>query len=202
MSISIDIDPVPPSGHAAALRPAISWSAIWSGAAVAVAASVLLTLAGMGLGFAVSYSPLGSRESLTGFTPAVGAGAIVIQVLSSALGGYLAGRLRTIWHAVHDDEAHFRDMAHGLVTWAVATVTILILAAAVLGPYAESLSLQATVTPPAPPTPQDAQRAANIAAQSALFMAVGMLLSAFVAAVAGRIGGMRNEQMHLAGSRG
>jgi hypothetical protein len=201
MSISIDIDPGVPSGHAAALKPAISWGAVWAGGAVAVAASVLLTLAGMGLGFAVAYSPLGSRAALAGFTPEVGAGAIVIQVLSSALGGYLAGRLRTVWHAVHDDEAHFRDMAHGLVTWAVATVTILILAAAVLGPYAESLSLQAAVTPPAP-TPQDAQRAANIAAQSSLFMAVGMLLSAFVAAVAGRIGGMRNEQMHLAGSRG
>lgn len=200
MSISIDIDPVA-SGPHAALKPAMSWGAIWAGAIVAVAVSVLLTLAGTGLGFAVSYSPLSSRAALTGFTPAIGAGAILIQVLSSALGGYLAGRLRTIWTAVHDDEAHFRDMAHGLVTWAMATVIILVLAAAVLGPYAESLSLQAAVTPPAP-TPQEAQRAANIAAQSALFMAIGLLLGAFVATVAGRIGGLRNEQMHLAGTRG
>ena len=197
MSISIDIDPVASPGHPGALRPAVSWGAVWAGAAVAVAASVLLTLAGMGLGFAVSYSPLGSRTSLGGFTPEIGAGAILIQVLSSALGGYLAGRLRTIWHGVHDDESHFRDMAHGLVTWAVATVAILILAAAVLGPYAEALSFQVAVTPPAP-TPEEAQRAANVAAQSSLFMAIGMLLSAFVATVAGRIGGLRNEQMHLA----
>lgn len=201
MSISIDLDPSASAGHPGALKPAISWGAVWAGAVVAVAASVLLTLAGTGLGFAVSYSPLGSRASLSGFTPEVGAGAIVIQVLSSALGGYLAGRLRTIWHVVHDDEAHFRDMAHGLVVWAVATVTLLVLASAVLAPYAESLSLQTAVTPPAP-TPQEAQRAANIAAQSALFMAIGMLLSAFVAAVAGRVGGMRNEQMHLTAQRG
>jgi hypothetical protein len=201
MSISIDIDPVASSGQPGALKPAISWGAIWAGAAVAVAASVLLTLAGTGLGFAISYSPLGSRTSLGGFTPEVGAGAILIQVLSSALGGYLAGRLRTIWHSVHDDEAHFRDMAHGLVAWAVATVAILILAAAILGPYAESLSLAVAVTPPAP-TPEEAQRAASIAAQSSLFMAIGMLLGAFVAAVAGRIGGLRNEHMHVAGSRG
>ena len=172
-----------------------------AGAIVAVAISVLLTLAGAGLGFAVPYSPLGSRASLSGFTREVGAGAIVIQVLSSALGGYLAGRLRTVWHRVHDDEAHFRDMAHGLVVWAVATVTVLVLASAVLGPYADSLSLQLATAPPAP-TPEEAQRAANIAAQSALFMAIGMLLSAFVAAVAGRIGGMRNEHMHLTAQRG
>ncbi len=200
MSISIDIDPPASAGRHEALGPAISWGAIWAGAVVAVAASVVLTLAAAGLGFAVSYSPLGSRGSLSGFTPEVGAGAILIQVLASGLGGYLAGRLRAIWHKVHDDEAHFRDMAHGLVAWAVATVTILVLASAVLGPYAESLSFQAAAQPEAP-TPEELQRAANIAAQSALFMAIGMLLSAFVAAVTGRIGGMRNEHMHLTAHR-
>jgi hypothetical protein len=201
MSISIDIEPSAATGRQGALGPAISWGAVWAGAFVAVAASVLLTLAGAGLGFAVSYSPLGSRESLGGFTPEIGAGAIVIQVLSAALGGYLAGRLRTIWHGVHDDESHFRDMAHGLVVWAVATVTILVLASALLGPYTDSLALPPAAAPLAP-TPEEAQRAANIAAQSALFMAIGMLLSAFVAAVAGRVGGMRNEQMHLTAQRG
>ncbi len=200
MSISIDIDPPASAGRREALASPISWGAIWAGAAVAVAASVVLTLAAAGLGFAVSYSPLGSRGSLSGFTPEVGAGAIVIQVLASALGGYLAGRLRTIWHSVHDDEAHFRDMAHGLVAWAVATVAILVLASAVLGPYAESLSFQVAAQPETP-TPEQLQRAANLAAQSALFMAIGMLLSAFVAAVTGRIGGMRNEHMHLTAHR-
>ena len=198
MSISIDIDPGASPGHQGGLKPTISWGAIWAGAVVAIAASVLLTIAAAGLGFAVAYSPLSSRSSLSGFTPEVGAGAIVIQVLSGALGGYLAGRLRTVWHAVHDDEAHFRDMAHGLIAWAVATVTLVVLAAALLGPYAESLSLQAAAAPPVP-TPEEARRAADIAAQSSLFMAVGMLLSAFVAVVAARIGGMRNEHMHTLG---
>ena len=44
--------------------------------------------------------------------------------------------------------------------------------------------------------PVDAQRAANIAAQSSFFIAIGMLLSAFVAAVAARIGGHQAEGMH------
>lgn len=193
---TVIISPTQSSG----LKPAVSWGAVWSGAMVAVAVSILLTLAGSGLGYAFSYSVLGSRDYLAGFTPTVGAGAIVIQVLASAFGGYLAGRLRTVWHSVHDDEAHFRDTAHGLIAWALATVVMVVLGAAVLGPYAEALtqtaSAQAAAGALPPPTPAEAKRAADIASQSALFMAVGMLLGAFVAAVAARIGGVRNEHMH------
>jgi hypothetical protein len=175
----------------------VSWGAICAGAAVAVASSIVLTLAAAGLGYTVSYSAVASRGFLSAFTPTVGAGAMVVQVLWGAFGGYIAGRLRTIWHGVHDDEAHFRDMAHGLVAWALATVILVVLGAAVLGPYADALAAQAAA-PPSPPTPEEAKRAADIAAQAALFLAIGMLLSAFVAAVAGRIGGQRNEDMHLA----
>jgi hypothetical protein len=45
--------------------------------------------------------------------------------------------------------------------------------------------------------PVDVTRAAKISAQASLFMGVGMLLSAFIAAVAGRIGGLRAEEMHV-----
>ena len=178
-----------------ALKPAVSWSAVWSGATVAVAVSIVLTLAGAGLGYALSFSAVATRGSLAGFDPTVGAGAIVVQVLASALGGYLAGRLRAVWHAVHDDEAHFRDMAHGLIAWALATLIMVVLGAVILGPHADALAGVAANETPL--TPDQAQRAANVAAQSSLFMAIGLLLSAFVAAVAGRIGGLRNEHMHL-----
>ena len=193
---TVIISPTTSSG----LKPAVSWGAVWSGAIVAVAVSILLTLAGSGLGYTMSYSVLGSHDYLTNFTPTVGAGVIVIQVLASAFGGYLAGRLRTIWHSVHDDEAHFRDMANGLIAWALATMIMLVLGAVVLGPYADALTQTAAAQAAAgnlpPPPPEEAKRTADIAAQSALFMAVGLLLSAFVAAVAGRIGGLRNEHMH------
>ncbi len=182
-------------GAAAPLKEPVSWPAIWAGAVVAVAVTIVLTLAGAGLGFSLSYSAVATRGSLTGFTPAVGAGAMVVQVLAGGIGGYLAGRLRVLWHGVHDDEAHFRDTAHGLIAWALATLIVVVLGTVVLAPYADALSAQAAAAQ-VPPTPEDAQRAADIAAQSSLFMAVGLLLSAFVAAVAGRIGGMRNEHMH------
>lgn len=182
-------------------RSAVSWGAICAGAAVAVATSIVLTMAAAGLGFSLSYSSVATRGFLAAFTPTVGAGAMIVQALSGALGGYVAGRLRTIWHGVHDDEAHFRDMAHGLTAWAVATVVMVLIGASVLGPYADSLMAQSTL-PQNPPTPEETKRAAAIAAQAALFLAIGMLLSAFVAAVAGRIGGQRNEDMHLRMLRG
>ena len=182
-------------------RSAVSWGAICAGAAVSVAASFVLTQAAAGLGYSLSYSAVATRGFLSAFTPTVGAGAMIVQVLCGAIGGYVAGRLRTIWHGVHDDEAHFRDMAHGLTAWAVATTITVLIGAAVLGPYADALAAQ-FAAPATPPTPEDARRAADIAAQAALFLAVGMLLSAFVAAVAGRIGGQRNEDMHVRMPRG
>lgn len=43
-------------------------------------------------------------------------------MLSSSIGGYLAGRLRSRWIGVHGDEVYFRDTAHGFIAWAFASV--------------------------------------------------------------------------------
>lgn len=52
-----------------------------------------------------------------------------MQLAASGIGGYMAGRLRVKWSAIHTDEVHFRDTAHGLLAWAVATlVTVALLA--------------------------------------------------------------------------
>ncbi len=45
---------------------------------------------------------------------------IVCEVVASALGGYLTGRLRTKWALLHNDEVFFRDTANGFLAWAVA----------------------------------------------------------------------------------
>ncbi|KAF7958268.1 hypothetical protein AWV80_36905 [Cupriavidus sp. UYMU48A] len=56
------------------------------------------------------------------------------QIFASGLGGYLAGRLRKRWVAVHGDETHFRDTAHGFLSWASATlVTAIFVSAAASG---------------------------------------------------------------------
>jgi hypothetical protein len=107
-----------------AVKSTASWSAIFAGAFVAIAASLVLFALGSGLGFA-SISPWeGQGVSVTTFAVTTAIWLIVMQWLSSALGGYVAGRLRSRWLDTHPHEVFFRDTAHGFVTWAVATVVV------------------------------------------------------------------------------
>jgi hypothetical protein len=55
------------------------------------------------------------------------------QLVASGMGGYLAGRLRTKWVAVHTDEVYFRDTAHGFLAWAVASLATAALLTSVIG---------------------------------------------------------------------
>jgi hypothetical protein len=122
-SATIGVGPLPP-------KSAASWPAIIAGAFVAAAASLLLISLGSGIGFA-SISPWPNRGiSVTTFATTTAIWLIVTQWISSGLGGYMAGRLRTRWIGTHAHEVFFRDTAHGLVTWAVATVLIAAVAAA------------------------------------------------------------------------
>jgi hypothetical protein len=101
---------------------AVSWAAILAGAAVAVAASLVLFALATGLDLA-SLSP--TRGAGAGGQIAIAAiGLIVTQWVSAGLGGYVTGRLRTRWVGTHTHEVFFRDTAHGLITWCVATIVI------------------------------------------------------------------------------
>jgi hypothetical protein len=101
---------------------AVSWPAIIAGAFVMASASLILLALGSGLGLAIA-SPWPNRgASVTTFSIVTALGLIVVQWLSSGLGGYLTGRLRTKWARVHTHEVFFRDTANGFLTWAVATV--------------------------------------------------------------------------------
>ena len=119
---------------------AVSWGAIFAGAAVAAAATLILLSLGTGLGLAAisPWAQRGVRASTFGVSSIVWV--IVTQLCASALGGYLAGRLRTRWAAVHSDEVYFRDTAHGLLSWAVAT---LVTAAILLGAASSAVSAAA-----------------------------------------------------------
>jgi len=111
--------------------PAVSWGAIFAGAAAAAALSLILLVLGTGLGLA-SVSPWSSRviEATTFGTSAI-VWVSFVGLVASAVGGYLAGRLRTKWVGMHTDEVYFRDTAHGFLAWSVATlVTAAFLASA------------------------------------------------------------------------
>lgn len=132
----------------------VSWAAVSAGAVAACAVTLLLIAFGTGLGLSVVSPWSGSGLSATTFKIGTGLYFIVMAMMSSAIGGYLAGRLRTKWVGVHDDEVYFRDTAHGFLAWAFASV----LGAAVLAtPATSMLSGVATGA---------SQGAANSAAQS------------------------------------
>lgn len=107
---------------------AVSWSAIIAGAVSAAALTVVLMFLGSGLGLTM-VSPWGNQGAgVTTFAVSAAIWMIVIQWLSSALGGYMTGRLRTKWVGVHTDETFFRDTAHGLLAWALATLIVVCMA--------------------------------------------------------------------------
>jgi len=113
----------------------VSWPAIVAGAVVACALTLVLLAFGTGLGLTVVSPWAGSGVSATTFKIGTGLYLIVIAMIASSVGGYLAGRLRSGWRSVHGDEVYFRDTAHGFVAWALASV----LGAAVLASPASSL---------------------------------------------------------------
>src|SRR6202011_5844472 len=91
---------------------------------VAASATLILIALGSGIGFA-SVSPWTNQGvSVTTFAISSAIWLILTQWISAGLGGYIAGRLRTRWVSVHTHEVFFRDTAHGLITWAVATVLV------------------------------------------------------------------------------
>jgi hypothetical protein len=115
---------------------AVSWGAVIAGGVGAAAFSLILLTLGSGLGLASisPWAPAGESAARFGF--AAVAWICVTQILTSGLGGYLAGRLRIRWTALHVDETYFRDTAHGFLSWAVATlVTAALLTSAISGIY-------------------------------------------------------------------
>ena len=183
-------DPAPyPDGAPAIASAAVAWSAIFAGAVAAIALTLVLVMIGsaFGLGAVSPWPGVGARPA----SFAIGAGLwlIVTQWLSSLMGGYLAGRLRTRWHGLHTDEVFFRDTAHGFITWALATVVMALVA------------VVAVALTPAPASPDVAasretlEAARKTAAAFAGFGGIALVIGAFVAAAAGALGG-RLRDLH------
>src|ERR1035438_7945348 len=125
----------------------VSWAAVIGGALVTAALSLILLALGAGLGLSsVSFwSNVGMSSSTIG-TAAI-LWLILMQIMSSSMGGYLAGRLRTKWANIHTDEVYFRDTAHGFLAWAVALViTAAFLASAATSMMGVAAQLSATAS--------------------------------------------------------
>ena len=110
------------SGRNEAHSSGVTWSAVVAGAFAAAALSLTLLALGTGIGLSAVSPWVNAGAS----APAIGWTAIswlvLMQLIASSAGGYLAGRLRTKWVNVHTHEVYFRDTAHGFLAWAVGLV--------------------------------------------------------------------------------
>lgn len=169
---------------------ALSWSAVAGGTVAAIALTLtLLTLgSAFGLGSVSPWPGVGARP--TTFTIGAGLWLVVTQWLSAAMGGYLAGRLRVRWHGLHTDEVMFRDTAHGLLTWATATVIM-----AMVTVVAATLASLAPAPDHVAVSTEAVDTARRVATTFAAFTGLSLVIGAFIGSVCGAIGG-RLRDMH------
>jgi hypothetical protein len=120
--------------------PGVSWPAIFAGTVCSLALTLVLLTLGAGLGLS-SVSPWeGAGVSATTFKISAGLYLVAMAMISSAIGGFIAGRLRNRSGAIHTDEIYFRDTAHGFITWAFATALAAALAASPVMSVASSVA--------------------------------------------------------------
>lgn len=113
--------------------PAVSWGAILAGALSAAALSFVLLAVGAAFGLSVTSPWDFTGRDAGEAAAAVGIGTaiflIAVHAITSGVGGYLAGRLRSKLIGLRGDETYFRDTAHGLVVWAVSALTTILMIA-------------------------------------------------------------------------
>jgi hypothetical protein len=170
---------------------AVEWASIFRGALAAFGVTVILLTLGPGLGLSTASPWSFSNPAPTTFGTAAAIWLVVTQWLSSAFGGYLTGRLRTKWVGIRTDEVLFRDTAHGLLAWALAT---LLMAALVTVGSAATAGVAAAAATQTPPSPEAAEQARKIAVAFSFTTSLSLLIGAFVASAAGALGGFHRDE--------
>jgi hypothetical protein len=98
----------------------VDWSCALGGATMAAATTSLLLAFGSGLGLSLLSPWPADRINGTLFGIIMIAWTVFVPLLSFALGGYFAGRMRRPWQSLVTDEVAFRDGAHGALVWAAS----------------------------------------------------------------------------------
>ena len=98
----------------------ISWGAVFAGAAIALVMQLILNMIGLGVGLSTVDIAEGDTPSTGSLSIGAGIWWVISGIIAAALGGYIAGRLSG--KASESTTAY-----HGLIAWAVATLTIIYL---------------------------------------------------------------------------
>ena len=98
----------------------VDWACALGGAILAAAISSTLFAFGSGLGLSMLSPWPSERMNGTLFGIVMIIWAVFVPLLSFAIGGYFAGRLRRPWQNLVTEEVAFRDGAHGALVWATS----------------------------------------------------------------------------------
>jgi hypothetical protein len=116
------------------MGPYIQWGPVIAGAVAAAALGFVLHAFAGAIGLAVSSTAPTWRDASSALWVLSGLYLVLVALAAYGLGGYIAGRLRSRLATATTDEVEFRDGAHGLLVWAIATLlTALLLAAGAAG---------------------------------------------------------------------
>ncbi len=100
----------------------VDWGAVLAGAFLAAALSFVLLTFGTAIGLSATSPWPGSGMSAKVLASLAVFWVMAQQIGAFMVGGYVAGRMRSRWHEVNQDEVEFRDGLHGGLVWAVGIV--------------------------------------------------------------------------------
>jgi hypothetical protein len=95
----------------------LDWPAVFAGAVVASAISLVLVTFGSAIGLSLTSPFDNAGMSAVGLAIALGLWLVWVQVSSFMAGGYVTGRMRRRAYDATEHESDVRDGMHGLVMW-------------------------------------------------------------------------------------
>lgn len=115
--------PAPSAGVGSAVGVSfVDWGAVIAGAVLAAALSFVLLTFGTSIGLSATSPWPNSGLSAKVIASLAVFWAIAQQIGAAMAGGYVAGRMRSRWHAATPHEVEFRDGLHGGLVWAVGVL--------------------------------------------------------------------------------
>lgn len=113
------------------------WGAVFAGAFVATAVSLILFAFGGGVGLSIASPYPGAGASPETLSYVTMAWVLTVMIFSFIAGGYIAGRLRRPAPNATDEAVDFRDGVHGLLVWATGILIGAAVSAHIAGAAAE-----------------------------------------------------------------
>lgn len=122
MSLATENTELTASGRQGSDTSYVDWPAIFAGAVVASAISIVLLTFGSALGLSFASPFENTGMSAMGLAIALALWLVWVQVSSFMAGGYISGRMRRRVFDATEHESDVRDGFHGLAVWGVGVV--------------------------------------------------------------------------------